>query len=104
ALHDRASHLHMSIPPCANRRIVPHVFVADVQSTNPGCLSVHDNNLAMIAKVQLPTIRATLRRVKPPHVNACVTKLNEGTFDQVRTADLIVNYVDTNSLPRLFYQ
>src|SRR5262249_31348587 len=49
--------LHMRIPPRADLWIASEILIPHIQSADPRRMSIHHHDLAMIAKVQLPTIR-----------------------------------------------
>ena len=76
SLHDRAGHLYMGVAPSTDGWIAAQIFVAHVESSNPRSLAVHDDDLAMIAEVQLPAVCATLRGVESAHIDARVPQFS----------------------------
>ena len=97
SLHDRPLHVDVRVAPEADFRIAAEVFVADAVAADPGVKAVYDDDLPVIAKVDLKAIHAAANRVKRAHVNASGLQPLHATAREIVAADFVVQQIDANA-------
>ena len=65
----------VGVPPMPEFRIPSHVLVAHVVAADPGGVAVHDNDLAVVAEVDLKAIAGALPGMEVQHLDPGFAKL-----------------------------
>src|SRR3546814_1489960 len=69
-LHHRAGDAQMGIAPGAHRGAAAEVFIAEVQAADEGKTAVGDEDLAVIAEIELEAVDRPLGGAEGPHHRA----------------------------------
>jgi hypothetical protein len=86
----------MCISPRAQAGVLSHVFIANIQATDKGGLSIHNDDFAMIAKIDLKAIGRSLCSFKARHLNACGFQIAKIGIGQGVAADFVIQKENGN--------
>jgi hypothetical protein len=103
-LHDRSLHFDVRVAPCTDLRVFAEVFIAHIVSANESDAPVYDDDLAMVTKIDLESIRFALARVEAADVHPGRTQFIDVTSRQIVAADLVIKHVTAHARARLFHE
>src|SRR4051812_36522826 len=89
----------MSVTPCTDLWVLPEVFIADIVSAYKSGDPIHDDNLTVVAEVELKAVGSAFARIEWANIHPRRTKFIQIAGRQSVAADFIVKHEAVNAHP-----
>src|SRR5262249_37822260 len=99
--HRRPAHPQVGIAPVAEQRVLPAILVADVQAADETDLTVHDENLTVIAEVDLKAAAQEVEGQELADLAAGLTQVGKIVRPEPARTDRIVEEAHLHAGPCL---
>jgi hypothetical protein len=99
-LAHRAADLDMGIAPRRQARVRAEIFDADVVAADERAVAVDDDDLAMVAEVQLEAVDELAAGRERMHVDAAAAQRVDVAARQIEAADAVVQQIAARRLRR----